>query len=171
MPSWLTPAIIVLGVALLADLRRNDADELTDVFRRGTSEDQATRSSARTSATFSRTVIVGRCLARAPCGGPGRTSASTAEATLRRSDTAGTDQASAVARLTESDDLHSPAGLRGVHHPAPSEIEAHVSEAIEEEDVARLHAGRRHAPAFAVQRVGVVRKVDPDATVRPADEP
>jgi len=35
MPSWLTLMIIVLvGVALFADLRRNDADELADVVGR-----------------------------------------------------------------------------------------------------------------------------------------
>ena len=99
MPSWLTLMIIVLvGVALFADLRRNDADELADVVgRRGTPDDHADPLVRRTSATFSRTVIAERCLARSTRGGSGRTSASTAEAPLRRDDAAGTDQAPAVA--------------------------------------------------------------------------
>jgi len=51
-------------------------------------------------------------------------------------DAAGADQARAVVRSGELDDLDVPTGLGCVHHPAASEVEADVAEALEEEDVA-----------------------------------
>ncbi len=45
-----------------------------------------------------------------------------------------------------------------------------MPEAFEEENVPRRHLRLRDTTADAVQRVRVVRKLDPDPEVRPADE-
>ena len=61
----------------------------------------------------------------------------------------------------EADDLDAPAGLGCVHLPSTPEVQANVPEALEEEDVSRLHASLAHPPALAVERVGVVRGRSP----------
>ena len=85
-------------------------------------------------------------------------------------DAARADQSRAVVRRPQPHDLDVSSGLRRVHHPPASEVDADVAEALEEEDVAGLHARLRHAAPGAVEGVRVVRQVDPDAAVRPAHE-
>ena len=91
-------------------------------------------------------------------------------AVVRQRDAAGADQASAVVRAPEPDDLDVSSGLRRVHHPSAPEVEADVPEPLEEEDVARLHAPLPHPAPLAVQRIRAVREIDSDPSVRPAHE-
>jgi hypothetical protein len=71
---------------------------------------------------------------------------------------------------TSRPELDVPPGVRRVHHLPVADVEADVTEAVEEEDVAGLEVRRRDAPALAVQRVRAVRELDADAPVRPAHE-
>src|SRR5919108_3049258 len=78
---------------------------------------------------------------------------------------------SAPVPVREAHDLDISAAVRRVHHTTAANVEANVAKAVEEEDVARLHASTSDSPAVAVESVRAVRQVDADAQIAPADEP
>ena len=86
-------------------------------------------------------------------------------------DAADADDARAVRRASQPDDLNSCAGVRRVHHPPTADVDADVSEPGEEEQVAGLHPGSRDSPTVVVERVRAVRERDAQPCVRPVDEP
>jgi hypothetical protein len=81
------------------------------------------------------------------------------------------DEPASVARASECHDLDEPPRLRRVHHPTASDVETDVAEPGEEEQVSCPQPRERHSPSCVVQCVRAVREGDPEAPVRPGDEP
>lgn len=75
-----------------------------------------------------------------------------------------------VRRASQPDDLDSGAGVRCVHHAPPADVDAHVSESWEEEQVARHHSGSGDASGLVVERIRTVWEFNAQAPIRPVDE-
>jgi hypothetical protein len=83
-------------------------------------------------------------------------------------DTPDTDKPAAVA--TQPDDLNATAGMRCVNHASTPEVDAHVTEAGEEEHVSRLHSPARYLTTAVEEGVRAVWDSDTESSVRPIDE-
>src|ERR671919_236521 len=71
---------------------------------------------------------------------------------------------------TEGRDLHDIARVRGVDELVAADVDAHVPQTVEEDEVAGLDLVAGHVRAVVPDRGGVVRKRNPDLRVDEADE-
>src|SRR5262245_46718390 len=91
---------------------------------------------------------------------------------LRRSaDPAGADVARAVPGGAQARDPHGRPGMRGVDEAARPDVEAHMAESVEEDEVARPERGPRDAPPHTEVGVGAVRQIEAEVAEDVADEP